>query len=295
MKLKDIGERKLTYKITSRFSIPFDDCYFLPIDGEYLLLTTDMVRKTTHFPKDATPYHIGWYSIAVNISDVVAKGGEPFAYLVALGLPKEMDEKALDEILNGMENCIKLYGGKIIGGDTKEADEITIAITAIGKVKKKEVLSREGAKAGEAVFVTGNLGKGGIALLKNDLDKLLLIKPKIKEARWLAKNKIATACMDLSDGLASSLYQLSKINGIGFRIFADFLPIDEEANLEVALYYGGDYELLFTAPKEEKENIEKKINAKMIGEVIDEKKITLIKDGKEYKIENKGYEHFKST
>jgi len=295
MKLKDIGERQLTYKITSRFSIPFDDCYFLPVDGEYLLLTTDMVWKKTHFPKNATPYHIGWYSIAVNVSDIVAKGGEPFAYLVALGLPKEMESEKLNEILDGMEDCIKLYGGKVVGGDTKEADEITIAITAIGKVKKDEVLPRKGAKAGEAVFVTGSLGRGGIALLKNDLDKLLLVKPRIKEGRWLAKNRVATTCMDLSDGLASSLYQLSKINGVGFRIFADYLPIDEDANLELALYYGGDYELLFTAPKEKKENIEEKINAKMIGEVIGERKITLIKDGKEYEIKNEGYEHFKST
>ena len=295
MKLKDIGERQLTYKITSRFSIPFDDCYFLPVDGEYLLLTTDMVWKKTHFPKNATPYHIGWYSIAVNVSDIVAKGGEPFAYLVALGLPKEMESEKLNEILDGMEDCIKLYGGKVVGGDTKEADEIMIAITAIGKVKKDEVLPRKGAKAGEAVFVTGSLGRGGIALLKNDLDKLLLVKPRIKEGRWLAKNRVATTCMDLSDGLASSLYQLSKINGVGFRIFADYLPIDEDANLELALYYGGDYELLFTAPKEKKENIEEKINAKMIGEVIGERKITLIKDGEEYEIENKGYEHFKST
>ncbi|RLF44654.1 MAG: thiamine-phosphate kinase [Thermoplasmata archaeon] len=298
MKLRQIGERKLTYYVTEKFDIPFDDAAFLPFDNEYIVLTTDMVARRTHFPEKATFYQMGWYSIAVNISDLAAKGAKPLAYLAAIAMPPSLEEENYREMLNGMEACIKEHGGKLIGGDTKEADDIIIAITAMGRVKKEETMFRKGAKTGDAVYVTGCIGRGGAALLEGNMDDLLLIKPRIKEGIMLAESRVATACMDLSDGLASSLYQLAKINGIGFKIYEDMLPVSKVAKkyenwLEIALYYGGDYELLFTSSEEKAEKIKEKINARKIGEVIKERKVTLVKNGREIEMENRGYEHFR--
>ncbi|MCD6448192.1 MAG: thiamine-phosphate kinase [Thermoplasmata archaeon] len=296
MRLNEIGERKLTYFITEKFGIPFDDAAFIEWDGEYIVATTDMVGRKTHFPHSATFFQMGWYAMAVNMSDLAAKGAEPFAYLVAISMPADLEEKNYRELMRGMEECTKKYGGRIVGGDTKEADDIIIAVTALGKVKAGREMRRLGARAGDAVYVTGSIGKGGAALLDEDTEKLLMIEPRIKEGRILSLSGAITSCMDLSDGLASSLHQLAFINKVGFRIYEDALPVDYTARkhknwLELALYYGGDYELLFTASQNIKD-IERRIDAKRIGEVIEERKVVLVKDGKEYEIENRGYEHF---
>ncbi len=298
MELSKIGERKIVEMITKKFAIPMDDCAIIDFDGQYLIITTDMVYEKTHFPEGAKPYQKGWYAMAVNLSDIASKGGIPIAFDVAIGMPRDYEMNFLKELINGMEDCIKEYGGNLVGGDTKETDFLTMAVTAIGKVPRDEFMPRKGTKAGDAVYVTGNLGKEA-SLYKNDFDKLLLIKPRIKEGRFLARTKYVTSCMDISDGLASSLYQLSKINNVGFRIYEDMLPLSEEAlkmekPIQFALYHGGDFELLFTVPEEKGKKIEKRIDVKKIGYVTKNKKILLIKNGKESKIWNKGYEHFKS-
>lgn len=296
MKLSKIGERKLTYNATKKFSIPYDDCAFIDFGNEYILLTTDLTARKTHFPESATFYQMGWYSIAVNISDICAKGGEVVAYTLALALPRRMEEDEYEELLKGVDECIKKYGGKLVGGDTKEGDDIVIVVNAMGKVSKKEFMPRKGCVPGDAVYVTGSLGRGGSALIDGDMEKLLLIEPRVKEGRILAKAGVKS-CMDLSDGLASSLYQLMEVNKIGFRIYEDMLPISENARkhenfLELALYHGGDYELLFTTPPSIGKELEKTIDVKRIGEVIKERKITMVRDEREEEIENRGYEHF---
>ncbi|MBC7081472.1 MAG: thiamine-phosphate kinase [Thermoplasmatales archaeon] len=294
MKLSEIGERKIVDSLLKRFSIPFDDCAFIEINDHYLVLTTDIVYEKTHFPENSKPYDIGWFSIAVNLSDIASKGAEPIGMLVGLAMPKETDSKFFDEIIEGMEDCILNFGGKILGGDTKEADRILISVTAIGKVKKEEAMLRKGAKVGDDVYVTGELGKGAF-ILSEEKEKILKVKPRIKEGRFLAKSKKVSCCMDISDGLASSLYQLMKINNVGFEIYEEKLPIAEIAGNDVnkALYLGGDYELLFTIPPPYGKTFERKIDIKKIGNVIEENKIYLASGKKRKEIENIGYEHFK--
>ena len=293
MKLEEIGERKIVERLLKRFSIPFDDCAFIEINDDYFVLTTDMVYEKTHFPENSSPYYMGWYSIAVNLSDIAAKGAEPVAFLLSLAMPRKMELNFLEELIRGMEDCARNFGGKILGGDTKEADKILISVTAIGRVKKDEVMLRKGAKIGENVYVTGELGKGAF-IFSDEKEKILLVKPRIMEGRVLAKSKKVSCCMDISDGLASSLYQLMKVNNVGFEIYKDRLPVADIAkNVEDAIYIGGDYELLFTMlPKYEK-IIGRKIDIKKIGRVIEEKAIYLLSEGKRKKIRNIGYEHFK--
>jgi len=298
MKLKDIGERKLTYGITSELSIPFDDCAYLERDGYYEVMTTDMVNSRTHFPENTPFHHMGWYAMAVNISDLAAKGAEPLAYLVAMGLPRDMEEEGYNEIMRGMKECVKKYGGKIVGGDTKEGDGIIIAVAAIGKVKREEFMPRLGMKEGDAVYVTGELGRGGVALRESNIDDLLLIEPRVREGRILASSRKVNACMDLSDGLASSLHQMMRINNLGFRIYGDAIPVCEKAKkyddaMNLALYHGGDYELLFTMPEEYENEIKERINIIRIGEVVEERKVVLVVNGEEKEMRNEGYEHFR--
>ncbi len=294
MKLSEIGEREIVESLLKRFSIPFDDCAFIEINEHYLVLTTDIVYEKTHFPKNSRPYDMGWYSIAVNLSDIASKGAEPVGVLAGLAMPREMDSKFFDEIIEGMEDCVNEFGGKILGGDTKEGDKILISVTAIGKVKKDEAMLRKGAKEGDDVYVTGELGKGAF-ILSNERERILHVKPRIKEGKILAKSKKVSCCMDISDGLASSLYQLMKINNVGFEIYKEKLPIAEIArkDVEKAIYLGGDYELLFTLPLGYGKNLERKIDIKKIGRVISKKKIYLVSDGKRKEIKNIGYEHFK--
>ena len=293
MKLCDVGEREIVEMITQKFSIPIDDCATIDNGNEYIVLTTDVMNEEHHFPEGSKPYYMGWYSIAANLSDLASAGAAPLAILAAISMPRSYETRFFEEILNGMENCMKECGGKLIGGDTKEASILSIAITAIGKVKKEGYMARKGAKEGDAVYVTGTLGKEANLYL-GDIDSLLHIKPRIKEGRMLSKARVATSCMDLSDGLASSLHQLSKINNVGFLIYEDWLPIDEKAHkmsnpLDFALYHGGDFELLFTMPEKFENKIE--FNFKKIGYVTKEK-ILIEKDGEKKEIENRGYEHF---
>lgn len=298
MKLHEIGERRLTYEVTHRFSIPFDDCAWLDAGDEYLLVTTDMVGRKTHFPEGAAFRQMGWYAVAVNASDIAAKGGMPEAYVAALGLPRDLEEAAYLELLNGMEDCIAHHGGALVGGDTKEADDIIIAITALGRVKKNEILRRTGAHPGDEVWVTGTLGKGGVALMEHDTEALLGVKARVQEGRMLAASGHVTCCMDISDGLSASLHQLMRINGYGFTIYRDALPVDERAKQRedaemLVLYYGGDYELLFTARRGSMEQLKHRVRATKIGEVTEERKILLVADGRAEEVENRGYEHFR--
>jgi thiamine-monophosphate kinase len=190
-------------------------------------------------------------------------------------------------------------------------DSITICGTALGMVKKKEFMPRMGARNGDIICVTGELGSAGISLqnLKRGKDgeavkKILLISPRIREGRAAVLTHGVTASMDISDGLASSLYQLLKINGVGFSVRAEKIPVDREAKFEknaidLAIYSGGDYELLFTVSPDMVDNVKKAVEGvgckiTDIGTVIKEKKVILLDGEVERRMENRGYEHFLS-
>ncbi|KAA0004101.1 MAG: thiamine-phosphate kinase [Thermoplasmata archaeon] len=303
MQLKDLGERKIIEILAKHFEIEaLDDCATIPFHDSFFLITTDMVNEKTHFPEGTTPYHIGWFSVAVNLSDVAAKGGKPLGMVLSIGMPKDKDIDFIKEFARGAMECAQRFDMPILGGDTKEMDSITICGTAFGIVKQKEFMSRYGMKVGDIVCVTGELGRAGYALSstkkrKSMFDELLLITPRVNEGRSMASLKVVTSSMDISDGLAASLYQLSELNDKGFIIYMKKIPIAKESDKEHALYSGGDYELLFTIPRKKIMVAKQKLksmgcNLTEIGEVIEEKKVLLIENEKEMIMENKGYEHF---
>ncbi len=306
MQLKDLGERKIIEILAKHFGIDkLDDCAAIPFNDSFFLITTDMVNEKTHFPEGTTPHHIGWFSVAVNLSDIAAKGGKPVGITLSIGIPGHENDHFIKEFARGATECAQRFNTPILGGDTKEMDSITVCGTAFGTITQQEFMPRYGMKVGDAVCVTGVLGRAGAvlsAIKKRNatLDELLLVIPRVREGRAMASLHVATSSMDISDGLASSLYQLSILNAIGFRIHMEKIPMGREREKEYALYSGGDYELLFTVPKE-KVRVAKKRLQKIgcplteIGEVIEEKKVLLVENGKETVMENRGYEHFRDV
>ena len=322
-KLSELGERnaiRLISEILTKGNIAVgigDDCAAIQLGKDYLLVTTDMISQKTHILKEMTPFQIGWFVVAINLSDIAAKGGKPLGLVLSFGLPKNTNDIFLNNLTEGADKCATKFDTAIIGGDMKETSEITLCGSAIGIVKKEEFMPRKGAQVGDIVAVTGTIGKAGAGyynlkykILKKDVSKALFEPvPRLKEGGALAKQKCVTSCMDISDGLSSSLYQLQELNGVGFEINRNNLPTSQELlqlskeqqslNIyDMALHFGGDYELLLTIPSKKFNKTKvslKKIGATLtaIGTVIREKKV-LIVDGKVKKIlENKGYEHFK--
>lgn len=322
MKLTDLGEREIIKRIAPLLSTAEntleigDDCAVIDLGKNLLLITTDMVNAETHLPEEITPWQIGWFSIAVNLSDIAAKGGTPYGLVLALGLPRSLDEDFIKELVEGANSCATTYDTAIVGGDTKETRFITITGTAVGIVPKGEFMSRVGAKVGDLVAVTGNLGKAaaGYYALKHDIkgkkelaQGLMEPTPRLPEGRVLASTGAVTSCMDISDGLSSSLYQLQEANNVGFEIDFSNIPISEEiselrSHVDVdvpdfALHFGGDYELLLTLTpsrfKDAQDVLEKSGGSlTCIGRVIDGEKIYLTSQEGKQILPNKGYEHF---
>lgn len=323
MKLNELGERKII-KLAREILLNGssdelnleDDCGALEFGQDYLLITTDMISQKTHIPKNAKPWQIGWHLVAINLSDIASMGGEPLGVVVAVGLPSSFDEEFVKEIIEGANLCSQKYGISILGGDTKETDSLTLTACAIGRVGKSEIMKRKGAKSEDIVCVTGALGKAAAAYYslqkKSDdsesIKDLLEVHPRIPEGRILSKSNAITSAMDISDGLASSLFQLSEINNVSYEIEFDKVPKSDKALSssersdvpleDLILYFGGDYELLVTIKEERFKEIKKALSDvgtkfTHIGRVTENKKNMLIKDSVSTSLKDKGYEHFR--
>ncbi|TLZ65806.1 MAG: thiamine-phosphate kinase [Methanobacteriota archaeon] len=323
-RLSDIGERG-AIEILSRIydrGQPIGlghDCGVVDWGDDYLVVTTDVVNQKTHIPAGATPSQIGWYATAVNLSDIAAAGARPLGFVAALSMPADTDVEFLRGLAQGMEECVREFGIAVLGGDTKESPLLSIAGTAFGRVRKDRILLRTGAKPGDAIVVTGDLGRAGhaakvleqpTALRSDALNDLLRPYPRIAEGMVLSESGAATSCMDLSDGLGVSLAQLASMTRLSYQIEWDALPLyrgltalPPAVSKEVALYYGGDYELLATiradaigallerwpttAPRGQRLTVIGKVAASG-GNVL------ITKTGREPLL-GKGWEHFRSS
>lgn len=319
--VSDIGERdliKLASTIYGKYTDSVDlsdDCAIIPIGDYYFLATSDMISEKTHIPRTMSPWQIGWFIIAINLSDIAAKGGIPLGVLLSVGLPRTYQESSYIELLNGASSCATAFNTRIIGGDTKEHETIVLAGTAIGKIKKNLFMSRKGAQPDDVVAVTGSLGNAAAGFYKLEHEKrtgtvngLSKPTPRVFEGMALAETTKVHCCMDISDGLSSSLYQLSELNRIGFEIKQNLLPISTELQsyseqdskidrIQSALHFGGDYELLLTTEKENISILQRSLepfdtNLTVIGKVVAEQKIQLITNQKKIHLPNQGYEHF---
>ena len=302
-----------------------DDCaIFGPYSGRVLLFTTDMLVEDIHFLKaKITPYQLGRKSIAVNLSDIAAMGGRPLILLISLAIPTEIDVELIQDIYKGMRDICTHYGVTIAGGDTVASpDKLVINVSLIGDAKENEVLYRSGAGPGDGIYSTGNAGdsfagltilKGEITLPKSIASHFITIhnepKPLIETGMAVAASRLASAMIDVSDGLLSDLGHICKESGVGAKLFKDKIPISSELKqfashvkfdpLKLALSGGEDYHLLITVPKGNIKDFEIMGKDKgllplyLIGEIVEGKDITMAADdGSLEKIESKGFDHF---
>ncbi len=279
-----------------------DDCAIIDMGTEYLLVTTDMVNQETHVPEGTGGRLLGWYAAAINLSDIASMGGFPLGMLFAMGLPKALDTEYLADISKGMKDCCEQNGAKVLGGDLKENPTISISGTAIGLVGKNEIMLRNGARPGDKVFLTGRLGNQ-LAWYESpdahNLEPLLKITPRLKEGQSLAQSGVVTSCIDLSDGLSTSLHHLAKASNVGFEVETEsisFISGLSDADKEKCLHLGGEFELLFTAGPRAASvlgNMVSGTQISVIGEVVDGPEITIIKNGQRSVLEDRGYEHFR--
>jgi thiamine-monophosphate kinase len=269
-----------------------DAALFRPKTGYESILTCDWFLEGTHFLRDKhTPDSIGWKCLARAVSDVAAMGGAPRCFLLSLALPTALTGPWLDAFLAGLRRASRNFQCVLVGGDTTQRREVLINVTVIGEVRTGHAVLRSGARAGDVIYVSGHLGEAelGLQILKrskrsairnNPLTrKHLYPKPRLELGRWLAEKKIATAMMDLSDGLSSDLSRLCAASGVGALVNHHQLPVVRVPRLrqtvgealQMALHGGDDYELLFTAPPGELPSLPwkfKKLRISPIGVII---------------------------
>lgn len=318
MKIGEMNERALVARIAGLLAkkgsnviagAGEDDCAVLDIGTEdYLIVTTDMLHRKTDFPERMTGWQIGWMSVAVNLSDLASKGARPVGVVMAMGLPADAEISFIDELVKGMDDCAKRFGTGIVGGDTDSHDELTITGTALGVVRKDALITRGGAHPKDIVCVTGYCGCAGAALhalvgnadATDEIMKALFEPfPRIYEGMKLAETGAVTSMMDTSDGLAMSLHDLGMASNVGFKIYENKLPMHPDVKnmlsggklLEMALYSGGDFELLFTVAPDKLEFVKNKCDLTVIGEVTGSDIIIEKTDGLE-KVNARGYGHF---
>jgi thiamine-monophosphate kinase len=233
---------------------PGDDCAVLDVGlpGRLLLFKTDAVVQGIHFGPEAPPEAVGHKALGRCLSDIAAMAGDPIAALITLALPREFDLGFVEAIYKGLNELARQFGVAIAGGETTtNPGRILISVALIGSVPRDRVLLRSGAKPGDALFVTGELG-GSLE------GKHLKFEPRLIEAQWLAENFPIRSMLDISDGLAGDLPHILNASKAGSELLASAIPISRAARLAAragtsakppllaALTDGEDFELLFT-------------------------------------------------
>ncbi len=297
-----------------------DDAAVLESSKDKLILfTTDTLVEDVHFKWEyITPWQIGWKALAVNASDIAAMGGYPTFFLVTLGIPPKTSSLTIEEIYKGLEKLSSQLNTELIGGDIVRSPIFFITISLLGEVETNKVILRSGAKPGDMVYLTGDIGASAAGLfclseketsIEPSIREFLKIRhlmpmPKVKEGREIAEKDLATSMIDISDGLTSDLHHILEESDVGAKIWADRIPIAEETKralsklkkpyLEFALQGGEDYELLFTSSaKDVEENLSFPVTK--IGKIIEEKEFFLINErGEKVKLKPTGWDHFRS-
>ena len=302
--------------------IPFGDdvSAFSLEDGRVVVLKTDMLVGKTDIPKGMNLFQAARKAIVMNVSDFAAKGVQPIAILVSLGLPKGLSRRDVTSIAEGLNKGAHEFGAYIIGGDTGEASDLVVSVTLFGLGEKESIPLRSGAKPDDIIAVTGKFGKtsAGLKILLSNcisspnmrrslINSVLYPNARLKEGIALTKSRSVSASIDSSDGLAWSLYELSQASNVGFVI--DDLPAADEAMsfaklnkldiVELTLYGGEEYELVLTIkPDLWKKAVEivEKVGGRLlnIGRITKTKKMILKTYSREIFVEPRGYEHFRN-
>lgn len=265
----------------------YDDCAEFTCGPQVMVATTDMLHRSTDFVPGMTDWQAGWMSAAVTLSDIASMGAVPKYLLIAVGLD---DWKSLEPVMQGAKACCAKFGAEIIGGDIDRHNELTVVTTGLGLVDRRDIIRRTGAWTGDLVCITGTPGQAQAWLDGYHAFEKYLFEPqpRVNEGQLLSKAGVS-AMMDDSDGIALSLYDLMSVNDCGFALDTEKLPlpagIPADQARELALYGGGDYELIFTIAPDRFPVAG--VPATVIGRAVKEKIVTA--DGKP--LEKRGYQH----
>ncbi|MCE0499752.1 MAG: thiamine-phosphate kinase [Methylacidiphilales bacterium] len=230
-----------------------DDCAVLRGLGKnhFLVFKTDAVVEGVHFSPQAQAGQIGHKALARALSDLAAMGARPLAAVITLGIPAHESVRRLRAIYRGLERTAKRYGVNLVGGETTRARQLFLNVALLGECRGHRPVLRSGARAGDLIFVTGRLGGA-------QARRHLTFKPRLAEGEWLAKNGLASAMMDLSDGLGADLPRLATASGVEAQLDLAAIPRASGVTLKAAFEDGEDYELLFTARLSHTKTLKKK-------------------------------------
>lgn len=337
MHISDIGEFGLIQRISQMLPTGGpdvvvgigDDVAVLRASSERLLLATcDIQLEGAHFLRDRiTPYQLGRKALAINLSDIAAMGGYPKYALISLGLPPDISVAYVDELYVGLRAEAEEAGVTIVGGNMSRSPlGLVVDIFLLGEVAAEHLVLRSGARPGDVVLVTGTLGDAaaGLALLLDEALQpdealaapvkaaLLTPTPRLAEGQAIARTELATAMIDLSDGLASDVGHICERSEVGVRIWAERLPVSPAVReiaalagrdpLEWALAGGEDYELLFTAPPQAAEALRTAVAeatgtpVTVVGEITPSAggRVLIQADGRTVPLEAIGWDHFRT-
>ncbi len=334
--IKDIGEfgfiRSIQEACHFSSSKPIkgigDDCAVIgPYEGKALLITTDLLLEDVHFILDKIrPDHLGEKAVCVNLSDIAAMGGHPLHVFVSIAVPNQMREEIILSIYDGIKSICKKYGVDILGGDTSASpDRLMINLTVVGEANENELLYRSGARPGDNIYITGNLGDSAAGLIlilekasaPEPLASVLIEAhnrptPFIEAGREIARSGLASSMIDLSDGIASDLPHICESSRVGACLILNALPISDELKafaeinqfdpFDLALSGGEDYKLLITVPKENEvlfKNLFEESDLCPIfhvGEITENQRVEIIMpNGKKERLKVTGFDHFTSS
>jgi thiamine-monophosphate kinase len=323
MRLKELGERRVIARIRSAFGEPRPDILIgigddaaLVKAPRSLLLTTDILVEDEDFRRAVHPPRLlGRKALNVNLSDIAAMGGRPLHALVGMATPGDIEESWLRQFMAGFRSAAREAGVALVGGDLSQAGQVMISITVTGEAKYP--VKRNGARPGDGIFVSGTLGdaaqgfrllekaglrekrRGAGPLIKAFLDPA----PRLELGALLARRKLASAMIDLSDGLSVDLAHICEESGVGAEVEASRIPISTALRrlskdpLALALHGGEDFELLFTVRPANLAAVRKlspRAKLTMIGRVTGGKKILLVTPNqKKAPLRPGGFEHFR--
>jgi thiamine-monophosphate kinase len=302
-----------------RLGIGDDAALLRPSRGKELVLTCDASLEGVHFlRKKHAPDVIGYRALARAVSDVAAMGGVPTCFLLTLALPKSLTGRWFDQFLTGLRRAAKLFHVELSGGDTTLNPRVFISITVLGEARAGQAVLRSGARPGDLICVSGSLGQAqlGLELVLKGLSKTpswrpllrkhLRPEPRLALGQWLAEKKIATAMIDISDGLSTDLGHVCDASGVGARVYANKIPqagVPESLRrrgldpLTLALHGGEDYELLFTVPRRLRNRLPasfRGVRLSVIGEITRSRRIVLAHpNGRTQRLSAQGWDPFR--
>ena len=320
--LRLIEERFRASSNSVALGIGDDTSAIKPSPGKLLLATTDSQVENTHFILDLTsPVELGRKSVAVSLSDIGAMGGRPLYFLSTIGLPEHLQGEYLERLLDGFALASKEFGVELVGGNLTSSETLFIDITILGEVEPSRLIKRDGASPGDDIYVSGSLGDAaiGFELLKSGaaspeaaelIGRYANPEPRLKLGRALGEQGLASAMIDLSDGLLLDMERVTQKSSAGAELFLDTLPLSPAYRSTVgnfspglydyALSGGEDYELLFcSSPALEKRINEISLGGKLelkiskIGRIVAQPGVRVFDHaGNEVDVYSKGFVHF---